>query len=129
MNIYGQVITPRSRRAMPVLASGTRSEDRGIGEEEITSRTPSAAERALADLDRPRVLAVDGVVAQQVPERVGIRQIVHRDEIDVLVAERRPHDVAPDPSEPVDCDFYGHGIPPAHAKVEGWVGGLAAPVG
>ena len=37
----------------------------------------------------------------------GAGQIVDRDEVDVLVAERRPHDVAADAAESVDADPAG----------------------
>ena len=61
----------------------------------------------------PRVqVAQHGVVLQQVRERVRAGQIVDRDEIDVLVAERRPHDVPADPAESVDADPHRHRCPP-----------------
>ena len=52
------------------------------------------------------------VVLQQVRERVRARQIVDRDEVDVLVAERRAHDVAADAAEPVDADPDSHHVLP-----------------
>ena len=45
-------------------------------------------------------------------ERVSAREVVDGDEIDVLVAERRPHDVPADSAEPVDPDPYSHRCPP-----------------
>ncbi len=48
------------------------------------------------------------VVLQQVSQGCGIGEIVHRHEIDVLVAERGAHDVAPDSPESVDADANGH---------------------
>src|SRR5471030_2506246 len=43
-------------------------------------------------------------------QRVRAREIVNRDEVDVLVAERRPHDIATDTAEAVDT------YPNRHAK-------------
>jgi hypothetical protein len=45
-------------------------------------------------------------------KRRGVGEVVDRDEIDVLVAERGPHDVAADAPEPVDADFHCHRNPP-----------------
>src|SRR5205085_10506560 len=50
------------------------------------------------------------VVLEQVRQRVRARQVIDRDKIDVLVAERRPHDVATDTAEAVNAD------PNRHAK-------------
>ena len=52
------------------------------------------------------------IVFEQVGERLRARQIVDRDEVDVLVAERRPHDVAPDSTESIDADPDSHRSPP-----------------
>ena len=48
----------------------------------------------------------------------GVGEVVDRDEVDVLVAERRAHDVAADSPEPVDADLHCHCIPPIHATSE-----------
>ena len=63
-------------------------------------------------LDSRVQVAEHRVVLQQVRERVRARQVVDRDEVDILVAERRPHDVAADPAEPVDPDPHSHPSPP-----------------
>ena len=63
---------------------------------------------ALACLHARLEVPEHGVVFQQVRQRRRVRQIVHRDEVDVAPAERCPHDVAPDPPEPVDADFHRH---------------------
>ena len=60
------------------------------------------------DFDLGFQVAEHGVVLQQMGERRGVGQVVHRDEVDVLVAERRPHDVAADAPEPVDADLHSH---------------------
>jgi hypothetical protein len=49
-------------------------------------------------------------------KRGGVREVVDRDEVDVLVGERGAHDVAPDAAEPVDANFDGHPYPPADRK-------------
>src|SRR5260370_41833070 len=41
-------------------------------------------------------------------QRVGIRQIVDRDDVDGAVVDGGAHDVAADTAEPVDPDFDGH---------------------
>jgi hypothetical protein len=43
-----------------------------------------------------------------VRQRFGARQIVDRDEIDVLVAHRRAHDVSADTAESVYSDLHRH---------------------
>jgi hypothetical protein len=45
-------------------------------------------------------------------ERLRARQVVDRDEVDVLVAERGAHDIPADAAEPVDPDPYCHRCPP-----------------
>ena len=52
------------------------------------------------------------IVLEQMRERVRAGEVVHRDEVDVLVAERGPHDVPADAAEPVDSDPYRHRCPP-----------------
>src|SRR5262245_26393651 len=42
------------------------------------------------------------VVLQQVGERMGVGEIVDGDEVNLAIAERRPHDVPADAAEPVD---------------------------
>ena len=50
------------------------------------------------------------VVLEQVGQRLRIRDVVDRDELDILLAALQggPHDVAADPSEPVDPHLDGH---------------------
>jgi len=52
------------------------------------------------------------VVLEQMRERMRTREIVDGDEIDILVAERGPHDVPPDAPESIDPDPYSHRCPP-----------------
>ena len=53
-------------------------------------------------------VAEDRVVLQQVGERLGVGQIVDRDDVDAAVVHGGAHDVAADAAEPVDPDFDGH---------------------
>ena len=64
--------------------------------------------RVAGRADRHGEVAEHRVVLQQVRERRGVGDVVDRDEVDVLVAERGAHDVAADPSEPVDAYPDGH---------------------
>ena len=59
------------------------------------------------DGDLPRVAAVGRVVLQQVRERRHAGDVVHADDVDVVVAGG-PRDQAADPAEPVHGDPYGH---------------------
>jgi hypothetical protein len=49
-----------------------------------------------------------GVVLEQVRQRGRIGEVVDRNEVDVVAAQRRAHDVAPNPPEPVDPDLHRH---------------------
>jgi len=53
-------------------------------------------------------IAEDGVVLQEVRERLGIGDVIDGDELNVLVVERGAHDVASDAAEAVDADLNGH---------------------
>ncbi len=53
-------------------------------------------------------IAQHGIVLQQMRERFSVRNVVHGDELDILVVERRAHDVASDAAEAIDADFDGH---------------------
>jgi hypothetical protein len=56
--------------------------------------------------------SVHRVVLEEVRERRRVGEIVHRDELEVgFLRERRAQHQAPDPTEPVDPDFDGHGNP------------------
>src|SRR5207247_5690186 len=48
------------------------------------------------------------VVLQQVRKRVRIREIVDGDNVDVRIAECRPHDVPADAAEPVNANPHRH---------------------
>ena len=43
-------------------------------------------------------------------------EVVDRDEVDVVVAERGPQDVPADPTETVDTDLDGHTMPSSRVK-------------
>ena len=71
----------------------------------------------LVAIDRDRVpfgldfcvqVAEHRVVLQQMRQRRRVRQVVDRDEVDVFVGERRPHDVPADAAEPVDANLDRH---------------------
>src|SRR5205814_1063965 len=70
-------------------------------------------EAIAGDLDRPRVVAEDRVVLEQVPERLGIGEVVDGDPLDVgpLLLRGAEH-VAADATETVDPDPYGHAFVP-----------------
>src|SRR5580658_934216 len=53
-------------------------------------------------------VAEDGIVLEQVGERLGIGEIVDGDEVEVLVRERGAKNVASDASKSINADFYGH---------------------
>ena len=52
---------------------------------------------------------MDGVVLEQIRERAGIGEIVHRHEIDVIFSlEGGPHDVASDSPETIHSNLDRH---------------------
>ena len=57
-------------------------------------------------------IAEHRVVFEKMRERLGAGEIVDGDEVDVLVAERRAHDVPADAAEPVDTYPDWHRHPP-----------------
>ena len=57
-----------------------------------------------------RQIAEHGIVFQQMRERFGVRDVVHRDELNILVVDRRPHDVASNTAEAVNADLDGHAV-------------------
>src|SRR5262249_56088887 len=63
-------------------------------------------------LDRRVQVAEDRIVLEQMRERLGAGEIVDRDEVDISVAERGAHDVAPDATEAVDSYPDRHRHPP-----------------
>ena len=56
------------------------------------------------------VRAVDGVVLEEMRERLGVGEVVDRDEVEVRDALlfRRPHHLPPDPAEAVDTNPNCH---------------------
>ena len=74
------------------------------------------------DLDRRGKGAEGGVVLEQVAERLGVADIVHRDDLEVrLQVPGRAIDVAADASEAVDADLECHrGELLGVEKVEEW---------
>src|SRR5262249_16241129 len=58
--------------------------------------------------DLERQIAQDRVVFQQVRQRLGVGDVVYRDELDVLIVYRRPDDVPADASESIDPNLDGH---------------------
>ena len=67
-------------------------------------------EGVFADLHGTRVAAVDGVVPEQVGERPGVGEVVHRHEVEVRHAGllRRPQHVPADAAEAVDRHANRH---------------------
>jgi hypothetical protein len=49
-----------------------------------------------------------GVVFQKVRQRLGVRQIVHRYEFDIIPAESRPDHIAANTAEPINANLYSH---------------------
>ncbi len=58
----------------------------------------------------------DRVVLQQVGEGLRVRDVVHGDEVDLLVVQRGAQDVAADPAEAVDAHADCHRRPPSCVK-------------
>ena len=76
-------------------------------------------ETVVAVLDRAAEAAVHGVVLQQVGQRGGVGDVVHRDDLDALCAVAHcTKDVAADPAEPVDSYPYAHEMPPGGRRRE-----------
>ncbi len=57
--------------------------------------------------------AVHRVVLQQIGERLGIREVVNRDEVQLRIVQRCPKDVPADPAEPIDSNANSHVLRPA----------------
>ncbi len=60
----------------------------------------------------PLKRAEDRVVLQQMGQRLGVGDVVRRDDLDGRVAGRRPENVAADAAESVDADLDAHEMPP-----------------
>src|SRR5580658_3129996 len=58
--------------------------------------------------DLVRKVAEDRIVLEQVGQSLGIGEIVHRDEVEVLVGQCGAQDVASNTSESINANFYGH---------------------
>ena len=54
-------------------------------------------------------------VLEQVRQGLRVGQVVHRDEVDVLVSQGGAHDIAPDAPESIDANFHGHDVIPPRA--------------
>src|SRR5262245_47303229 len=50
-------------------------------------------------------VAEDRIVFEQVRESLGVGQIINRDEVNLLVAQSRPQDVAPDTAKTINANF------------------------
>ena len=72
----------------------------------------AAAERALGVRDLLFQRAVDGVVLEEMRQRFGIGDVVHRDEVEPAFVETCPKHVPTDAAEAIDADTHCHGVPP-----------------
>ena len=70
-------------------------------------RAIAEEQRPLARLDRCPEAPVERVVAQQVRQDRGGRDVVHRRHLDLPIAERPPQEAAADASQSVDADAHG----------------------
>jgi hypothetical protein len=89
------------------------------------ARVLAGEDLELVAVDRDRVgaagnrgaqVAEHRVVLQEVRQRLGIGEVVDTHEIDVVIGQRRAHDVAPDSSEPVDAYSDRH-LQPPHVRL------------
>jgi len=73
----------------------------------------------LVAVDRDRIargrhlrvqIAEHRVVLQKMRQRCSVREVVDGDEVDVLVGERRAHDIPTDPAKPVNANFDRHPV-------------------
>src|SRR5258708_38306968 len=55
-------------------------------------------------------IAQHRIVFQKVRQSFCISDVVDRNELDILVAERRAKNIAPNPTEPVDPHLNGHAL-------------------
>jgi hypothetical protein len=53
-------------------------------------------------------LAKDGIVLQEMSERLSVGDIVHRHEINIGIMQTRADHIATDASETVDTNFHSH---------------------
>jgi len=58
--------------------------------------------------DLLRQIAENRIVLEEVRERLRIRNVIHRYNLNVLIAERRPRDVPADAAKPIDPNFNWH---------------------
>src|SRR5580693_3111250 len=70
-----------------------------------------------------REIPEDRIVLQQVRESLGVGNVVHGDELNILVTERGAHNVASDAAEAVDPDLNGH------TSSDGWYETAASSLG
>jgi len=71
---------------------------------------PVNHDRVVVDRDLAVEDAVHGVVLEEVREGLRVGEVVHGDEIEVLVAGDRPENQSTDPPETVDRELEGHGV-------------------
>jgi hypothetical protein len=49
-----------------------------------------------------------GIILEQVRQRFGVRQIVHRYEFDIAPVQGRPDHISTDTAEAIDTNLYSH---------------------
>jgi hypothetical protein len=89
---------------------------RGILEREHLELVPVDGDAVAGGFHLGLQVAKHRVVLEQVSEGGGVRQVVHRDEVDVPVAHGGAHDVAADATEPVDPDLHRHRSSSTHER-------------
>jgi hypothetical protein len=55
-----------------------------------------------------RKITQNGIVFQQISERLRIGDVVHRDNLDRRITQCRAKNIPPNAPEPVDPDFHWH---------------------
>ena len=83
-------------------------EFRGVFHFEDLKALPFHADGVVRVGDGVGKVSKDRVVLQQVREGLGIRDVVHRHELDVLVVDGCAHDIAADAAEAVDSNLDWH---------------------
>jgi hypothetical protein len=82
----------------------------------VSTNRPVDEDRAVLGTDLGRQVAVDGVVLEQVGQRLGVGQIVDGDDLDVLRFQRGAEEHATDAPEAVDTNSNAHGRAPCEAS-------------
>src|SRR5439155_9348804 len=70
------------------------------------------AQRILLRSDVHTEAAVHRVVGEQMRQRMGVGDVIHRHELDVVAAQARPQDVAADAAKAIDADRDCHTMSP-----------------